>query len=343
MPTVSFEHEQLVVRRGARSGLRCVVAIHSTTRGFACGGLRIWAYDTIWEAVDDALRLSRAMTYKNAAARLDHGGGKGVIALPPGERLEGERRRAALLDFGDLVESLTGGYGTAGDVGSNSEDMITVRERTAYAYCLPPEHGGGGDTSEPTAAGVELALEETCAAIDGDERLDGRSFAVIGLGQVGSRVARRLAGRGARLGVTDVDDERRELADELGADWLDPETALYSEVDVVVPCGMGRLLTPERVDRLRCKAITGAANNQLSEDHVAELLAARGILWAPDYIANAGGAIQAQLLDVDGRSPEEVAAHLHVIRENLHLIFERSAHRGTTPLVEADLLAESLI
>ena len=343
MAAVPFDHEHVVVRRGPRSGLHIVVAIHSTARGSACGGLRIWGYPTVWGAVDDALRLSRAMTYKNAAARLEHGGGKAVLALEPGDRLIDRRRREALLDFGDVVEDLEGAYRTAGDVGTSAEDMVTVRERTEYAYCLPPEHGGSGDTSEGTAAGLELGLRETCRALYGDERLGERSFAVIGLGQVGARIARRLAAQGGTLAVTDIVPERRELADELGASWLDPADALFAQVDVLVPCGIGGVLTPETVRGLHCRAIAGAANNQLSDDSVAGLLQRREILWAPDYIVNAGGAIQAQLVDVDGGSPEDVTAHLPVIRENLRIVFQRAAESGTTPLVEADRLAEELI
>lgn len=342
-PASLLEHERVTLRRGTRSGLCCIAAVHSTVRGSACGGVRLWQYPSFRAALEDALRLSRAMTYKNAAARLAHGGGKAVIALAAGESLEGERRRAALLDFGDLVESFGGSFQTAGDVGTSADDMVTVRERTEHAHGLPESHGGGGDTGVATAAGLELALEETCLALYGDERLGQRSFAVIGLGKVGAGIARRLAAHGAKLTVTDIDPARRGLAEELGASWVDPADAVSADVDVLAPCGLGGLLTPETVARLRCDGIAGAANNQLADESVAELLQRQDILWAPDFIANAGGAIQAQLVDVDGGSAADVAAHLPVIRENLRVIFRQARERGTTPLAEANRVAEQLI
>jgi leucine dehydrogenase len=303
--------------------------------------MRILGYDHAWCGVDDALRLSRGMTYKCAAAGLEHGGGKGVVALPPGFSLEGDRRRAALHDFGDVVESLDGEYGTSADVGSSAEDMLVVRERTRHAYSLPISHGGGGEPSPPTAAGLEIAIRATLRAAFGSDDVAGRTFAVIGLGQVGGRIARRLAEQGARLTLCDVDPARRALANELGAIWVTPERALAAAVDVLVPCALGGVLSPSSVERLRCRAIAGAANNQLSDDAVADLLQRRDILWAPDFVANAGGVIYAVDVDVDGGTWDE--ARLDVIGANLDLIFERSAANGTTTLHEAMALAEERI
>ncbi|ADB52798.1 Glu/Leu/Phe/Val dehydrogenase family protein [Conexibacter woesei] len=338
-----LDHERLIARRGARSGLLCIVAVHSTAAGFACGGMRILGYEDRWQGVDDALRLSRGMTYKCAAAGLAHGGGKGVIALAPGEPLEGERRIAALHDFGDLVESLDGAYGTSADVGSSAEDMVHVRERTRHAYSLPARHGGGGEPSAPTAAGLERALDATCRARFASDDVGGRTVAVLGLGQVGGRIARRLAARGAALTVSDVDPAKQALAAELGATWVDPDTALTADVDVLVPCALGGVLNEDSVPRLRCRAIVGAANNQLAHDGVADLVHARGILWAPDFVANAGGVIYAVTVDVDGGSWHDPGAHLDVIGENLDAIFTRAAAEGTTPLHEAMALAEARI
>jgi leucine dehydrogenase len=340
-PLSPFEHERLIVRRGPRSGVLCIVAVHSTAAGFACGGMRILAYDDPWHGVDDALRLSRGMTYKCAAAGLEHGGGKGVIALGAGTALVGEQRLAALHDFGDIVESLDGEYATSADVGSSAEDMVMVRQRTRHAYSLPPSHGGGGEPSAPTAAGLERAIKATLRATAGSDRVEGRSFSVVGLGQVGARIARRLADEGAQLTVTDIDPSRRALASELGASWVSPDQALRAPVDVLVPCALGGILNPASVAQLRCRAIAGAANNQLSDDTVAAALHANDVVWAPDFVANAGGVIYAVAVDVEGGAWDE--RRLDVIGDNLDRIFERSGANGTTTLQEAMALAEERI
>ncbi|MGZ4274725.1 MAG: Leu/Phe/Val dehydrogenase [Solirubrobacteraceae bacterium] len=326
------------MRRGPRSGLYTLIAIHSTQRGPSLGGCRMWSYGDARLAVRDVLRLSRAMTYKAAVADLPLGGGKGVIMAPTDAPLTTRRRRAALLDFGDLVESAQGRYITAEDVGTSSRDMAVIAEQTRHVAGLARGRGGSGDPSPFTALGVEAAIRATCQRAFADRSLRGRSVCVLGLGHVGSRVAKRCARAGAGLIVADVDARKRALATELGASWSTPEDAWQAEVDVLVPCALGGLFDDAAVPRLRCRAIAGAANNQLADDRIAGLLQARGILWAPDFVANAGGIIN---IAEEARGYDPAAARLRVrgIGDTLQTIFDRSEETGETPLATAMELA----
>jgi leucine dehydrogenase len=321
--------------------LPTIVAVHSTVRGPALGGCRMWTYEHVAYAVRDALRLAHAMTYKAAVAGLPMGGGKGVIVVPPGERLTGARRRDALLDFGETVDALGGRYLTAEDVGIGSRDMPVVAQRTAHVTGLSRERGGSGDPSPFTALGVEAAIKTTLRHAFGDASPQGRSIAVIGLGHVGSRVARLLARAGARLVVADVDETKRELAGRLGARWTTPADALTADVDLVSPCALGGVLDDETVPQLRCRAIAGAANNQLATAPVAELLARQGILWAPDFVCNAGGIVNIAVEFEPGGYDAGVArARTRAIGDTLDEIFAAADGDGVTPLAAATALGE---
>jgi leucine dehydrogenase len=295
LPLDAPDHERVLITRGPRSGLVVIVAVHSTVLGQALGGARLWHYDHWTDALADALRLSQAMTLKNAAAGLARGGGKAVIAIPPGVVLDDAGRRAAMLDLGDAVDSLDGAYMTAEDVGTSAELMAVVAERTAHVCGLPPEQGGVGEPADATAAGVHAGLVATLEHLTGSPDVSGRHIVIAGLGQVGGRLARQLAAGGARLTVTDVADAKRALAAELGAAWVDPAAAHLVEADVFAPCGLGGVLTAEVVRDLRVRAVVGAANNQLAERTVADLLRERGIVWAPDFVVNAGGVVYLDL------------------------------------------------
>ena len=290
------------MRRGRRSGLYTLIAVHSTARGPSLGGCRMWGYGDARAALRDALRLSRAMTFKSAVAGLPLGGGKGVIMLPAGAPpLAPARRRDALLDFGDGIEQLGGRYVTAEDVGTSDEDMTVIAERTAHVAGLAHERGGSGDPSPWTALGVETAIRVAAERVWGTPDLGDRSVAVIGLGHVGGTLARGLAAAGARLVLSDVVAGRRALADELDAAWAEPAEALRAEVDIVAPCALGGVLDHDTVPALRCRAVAGAANNQLASDDLAADLHARGVLWTPDFVANAGGIINIAVeLEPDG-------------------------------------------
>jgi leucine dehydrogenase len=329
------EHEHLLVARGRRSGAHTIIAVHSTTLGPALGGCRIWRYPDLGAAVDDALRLSAAMTLKAAVAGLPLGGGKAVIRLPDGEY----RREAVLRDFAEAVNLLDGRYITAEDVGSTSEDMAVLAGLTEHVVGRPTTGGGSGDPGDFTAAGVLAAMRAACTEVFGAPDLGGRSVAIIGLGSVGEHLARRLAGLGARLELCDIDPAKRGLAAELGAAWLgEPAAAHAARVDILAPCALGGLLDARRVEELGCRIVCGAANNQLDADERAERLAERGILYAPDFIVNAGGLINValELTGYDLGLATHRAADIEAV---LGRVLFRARAAGVTPLAAAKELA----
>jgi leucine dehydrogenase len=330
-------HEALLVRRGRRSGLYTIVAVHSTARGPSLGGCRMWTYADSRAAVRDALRLSRAMTFKSAVAGLPLGGGKGVIMLPAGSAPpSGEDRRNVLLDFGETVEALDGAYITAEDVGTSEPDMRTISEVTSHVSGLAVSSGGSGDPSPWTAIGVEAAIRVACERAFGSDSVDGRRIAVVGVGHVGGPLAEALARGGAQLVLADIDTRRAELAERLGAEWTDPASALTADVDVLAPCALGGVLNDETVPQLRCRAIAGAANNQLAADHVGELLAARGILWVPDFVANAGGVVNIAVeLEPEGYDTARAESRVRAIGDTVRTVLDHADATGTTPLAAA--------
>jgi leucine dehydrogenase len=302
----------------------------------------MWRYDDSRAAVRDALRLSRGMTYKSAVAGLPLGGGKGVIVLTPGgEALAPARRRAVLRDFAETVEMLQGRYITAEDVGTSTRDMRVIAEVTRHVTGLPTRDGGSGDPSPWTALGVEAAILASCERAFGTSSLAGRSVAVQGLGHVGLRLARLLARRRAKLVVADIDPRRRADADRLGARWVTPGRALTAAVDVLAPCALGGILDPETVPRLQAAVVAGAANNQLADDAVADLLHERGILWAPDFVANAGGIINISVeLELEGYAASRARRRVRGIGDTMRAVYDDAAAGATTPLAAAMRLAE---
>ena len=299
------------------------------------------AYPDVSAAVDDALRLSAAMTLKAAAAGLELGGGKGVVCLPAGEPgPAGMRRREILLDFGDAVAALDGAYVTAEDVGTNAEDMVVVAERTLHVTGLPRSAGGSGDPSPFTAEGVEAAVRACCQRTYGTRDLAGRSVAIVGTGQVGSALARRLATAGVELLLADVDPAaRRGLSDLPHARWVTPEQALVANVDVLAPCALGGIIDEDSAAGLRCAIVCGAANNQLAEDRLAHVLAARGVLYAPDFVVNAGGLINISHERGAGYDPARAHAAVAAIESLLQRIFRMADLGGITPLAAAQRIA----
>jgi len=335
----ALDHEELLVRRGPRSGLYTLVAVHSTVRGPSLGGCRMWRYADARAAVRDALRLSRAMTFKSAVADLPLGGGKGVIALREGEELTPRRRRDALRDFAETVDAVGGRYVTAEDVGTSSRDMTVIAEHTAHVSGLSRRRGGSGDPSPWTALGVEAALRVSLERVFGSPDPRGRMVAIVGLGNVGGRLAVRLARAGARLRVSDVVPDRRALADELGAEWLAPGDAMAAEADVLAPCALGGVLDEATVPRLRAPVVLGAANNQLADDAVADLLRERDVLWGPDFVANAGGV--ANLAgEREGYDPRVARRRVLSIGDTMRTIYDEADTAGVTPLAAALALAQ---
>lgn len=326
--------ESLHVEQGRRSGQTIIVCVDSTVLGPALGGCRIKSYPSWRDGVEDAVRLSAAMTEKAALADLDHGGGKTVVALDPlsAGKLDGSPREELLHDIGDVVESFEGQYSTGPDVGSSPEDMTVIGERTQHVFCRPERVGGSGDSSAPTAAGVIASIQALRQHVLAGQPLAHTCFAVVGLGRVGRLVAEHLAAAGAQLIVSDIDPSRRELAERWHAHWLEPHKALLAEVDVLVPAAVGGIFTPAAVARLRCRAIVGPANNQLDADSTADLLHTRGITWAPDTVVSAGGIVAATARELHHRSNEETDRLLTGIGRRLGDILDEARQQDRSPL-----------
>jgi leucine dehydrogenase len=334
---VPLEHEDLVLHRGSRSGRYVIVAVHSTVLGPALGGVRLWHYAATTDAIRDALRLAHGMTFKAAAAGLALGGGKGVICAPR-QAPNSQERRELLLDFGDLVESLDGRYITAEDVGMSPSDLVAIRERTSHVTGLPPERGGSGDPSPFTALGVEAAMRACARVHFGSPDLAALRVVVAGLGHVGEKLARRLTERGAELAVSDIDPAKRAIAAELGARWLEPDEEMVAECDILAPCALGGAIDAANLPLLRCEIVCGCANNQLADEGLAESLAEREILYAPDFVVNAGGLIHVYR-EIRGYSEDHARGLALGIEENLEGILRTAEERTITPLDAARAVA----
>ncbi|MGE0784603.1 MAG: Leu/Phe/Val dehydrogenase [Sandaracinaceae bacterium] len=293
MPTI-FEHlehhdyGEIHMCRDAASGLRAIVAIHDSRLGPALGGCRFIHYEADDDAIIDALRLARGMTYKAALAGIAHGGGKSVLIRPRTQFDRGALFRA----FGKFVEDLGGHYITAEDSGTGIEDMEVIRQVTKHVTGVKPEHGGSGDPSPFTALGVRRGLEACVKFALGKDTLEGVHVAVQGVGHVGYHLCKEVSALGAKLTVADIDPLKSERAKrEFGAEIVALDAIFHTECDVFAPCALGSALNDQTIPRLRCKIVAGAANNQLAEPRHGDDLMQRGILYAPDYAINAGGLV----------------------------------------------------
>ncbi len=329
-------HEAVHVFEDAANGLRAVIAVHSTHLGPAAGGTRFWHYTDSQAAITDALRLSRGMSYKNAMAGLPAGGGKAVILADSSHT----KTPALLRAFATKVDSLTGRYITAQDVGMSEGDMVALSTHTAHVAGLP---GQGGDPGPYTARGVYLGVKAAAKRTLGKNNMQGVHVAVQGVGSVGGGLARYLAADGARLTLADVDAGRAaKLADELDCAHIGSEEIMGVEADIFSPCALGAILTQESIAKLQVAAIAGGANNQLAHGSEDKLLLARGILYAPDYVINAGGIINVLRLMGQG-DDDAVNARIDMIPSRLHEIWDESASGGMTPAAVADAMAQRLI
>lgn len=334
-------HEQVLFGRDEATGLRCIIAIHSTALGPALGGTRFQPYATEQAALVDVLRLSRAMTYKAACAGLDLGGGKAVIIGDPAT----DKSEALLRAYGRMVASLGGRYVTACDVGTYPADMEIVGRETRWATGRPPEHGGSGDSGVLTAHGVLVGMRATAEWLWSDPSLEGRHVAVQGLGKVGRRLVDLLLEAGAAVTVADVDaDAVAEAAGRPDVDTVDPERILTVEADIVSPNALGAVLSADTIPRMRTAAVCGAANNQLATRADAARLDDRGILYAPDYVVNSGGLISVgDELHPDGHDPERCRQRAEGIADTLREVFTAAKERGVTTEAAAERIAERRI
>ncbi|MFF7281861.1 Leu/Phe/Val dehydrogenase [Streptomyces griseorubiginosus] len=333
-------HEQVVLCQDRRSGLKAVIALHSTALGPALGGTRFYPYATEAEAVADALNLARGMSYKNAMAGLDHGGGKAVIIGDP----ERDKSEELLLAYGRFVASLGGRYVTACDVGTYVADMDVVARECRWTTGRSPENGGAGDSSVLTAFGVYQGMRASAAHLWGDPSLRGRKVGIAGVGKVGHHLVEHLRREGAEVVITDVREEavgRILAAHPTGVTAVaDTATLIRAEgLDIYAPCALGGALNDDTVPALTARIVCGAANNQLEHPGVEKDLADRGILYAPDYVVNAGGVIQVAD-ELHGFDFERCKAKAAKIYDTTLAIFARAKEDGIPPAAAADRIAE---
>ena len=344
MPTfeellASWDGETAVIHRDRETGAWIFVCLHSTRLGPAGGGTRMKVYGTPAEALEDGMRLSAAMTRKLAVAGLPFGGGKAVIAVQ--EIPSGEQRRGLFLRYGGVIAALGGTYRTSSDMNTNEADMDVIAERTEYVFGRSTGAGGSGNPAPPTAAGVFHGIRASLGYVLGSDDLEGRTIIVQGAGGVGSSLAERLAAAGASVLVADIEVERaRAVAARVGGAAVPAEEMFKYESDVYAPCAVGGVLSTETVPRLRCRIVAGSANNQLADLDAAELLRARGILYAPDYVINGGGAIALVGLEQLGWSTRELDQALERIGQTLLQIYERADELGVSTATAAEILAD---
>jgi leucine dehydrogenase len=330
-----YRYEQLVFCHDHSTGLRAIIAIHNTTLGPALGGCRMWPYESEEEAVVDVLRLARGMTYKAAASGLDLGGGKSVIIGDP----HTDKSEALFRSFGRYVETLGGRYIVAEDVGTSTADIDHVRLETPYVAGVDVTRGGSGDPSPFTALGVYGGMRACAEEVFGEASLEGKTVAVQGLGHVGYHLCRLLDEDGANLVVADIAPEAVERAVRgFGAKAVGPDEVLSVNCDVFAPCALGAVINDETLPKLRCQVVAGSANNVLLEPRHGQELADRGILYAPDYVINAGGLINVAD-ELEGYNEQRATRRVMRIRESVKSIIAISKRDRVPTSTAADTLA----
>ncbi len=340
MPPLFDEHEQVVICHEPAVGLRAIIAIHDTTLGPALGGIRMWRYERDEEALTDVLRLSRGMTYKNALAGLNLGGGKTVVLGDP----RSDKSEMQFRALGRFIDSLGGRYLAAEDVGTSTDDAEVVAVETPHITGLPTDRGGSGDPSPMTAWGVVCGMRAALAEAGLGDSFAGVRVAVQGAGHVGADVVRHLLAAGAQVTVADLYPDRVEPLVAAGAQAGDPATIHRLDCDIFSPCALGAIVRSESVGELRCRVIAGAANNQLLDDAAGDALHARGIVYAPDFAINAGGVINiADELAGGGYHPERARRSVERIAGTLTAVFSRARAEDVAPHRAANRMAEERI
>ena len=335
------KHERVIFCRDAPTGLTAIIAIHSTALGPAAGGTRLWAYESDDAALHDVLRLSHAMSYKNAMAGLKFGGGKAVIIKTP----DFEGTEALYEKYGEFVDQLNGKYVTAEDVGMSVEIMETVARKTRYVSGLPRKEGqAGGDPSPKTSFGIFKGIEAAIAFQLGHDSVAGLTVAVQGVGNVGYHLCRFLAQAGAKLVVADLDEARvKRVCDEFGATAVELDQIVTCRSDVLAPCALGATITAQSIPALQATIVAGGANNQLETTEDGRRLSAAGILYAPDYVINSGGIINVASEYYGDADDDEVMRRIADIGPRLTSIFETAKQSGKPTNVIADDMAREII
>ncbi len=336
-----YDYENLLICQDRAIGFKAVIAIHDTTLGPATGGCRMWQYESEMKAIEDALRLARGMTYKYAAAGVNLGGGKTVIIGDPYRK----DREPVFRVLGKFINRLGGKYITGEDVGTTLRDMEYIRMETPYVVTLPTYLGGAGDIAPMTAFGTIQAMRACAKEVFGTDNLEGKKVSIQGLGAVGYHVVRQLIELKAKIIVTDINSERvSRVVKEFGLPTVSPEDIYGLDVDIYSPCALGATLNDATLKKLKCKIIAGCANNQLKEDRHGDLLEKMGILYAPDYIANAGGTIyDTDRVGVGPVNHERGKEKVSRIYQTMESLIEISKRDKIPTYLAADRLAEERI
>ncbi|MFY9307729.1 MAG: Glu/Leu/Phe/Val dehydrogenase [Bacteroidia bacterium] len=337
---ISNNHEQLVFCNDNETGLKAIVAIHNTVLGPSLGGTRMWAYKNEMEAITDALRLSRGMTYKSSLAGLNLGGGKAVII---GDS-KTQKSEALMRRFGKFINSLSGKYITAEDVGINTKDMEYIKMETDFVTGLPVNMGGSGDPSPVTAYGVYLSMKASVKEQSGNDSLAGKKVVVQGIGNVGESLVEYLVKDGAKVYINDINEERlKAVAKATGAEVIPADKVYDMDMDIYAPCALGATVNTDTLNRLKCSIICGSANNQLADENVhGNMVIEKGILYAPDFVVNAGGIINVYY-ELEGYNRERALSHAEKIYQTTLNIFKVSKEQNIPTYMAANRLAEKRI
>ena len=334
-----YDYEQVLFCQDKESGLKAIIAIHDTTLGPALGGTRMWMYNSEEEALEDALRLARGMTYKNAAAGLNLGGGKTVIIGDPRK----DKNEAMFRAFGRFIQGLNGRYITAEDVGTTVADMDIIYQETDYVTGISPEFGSSGNPSPATAYGVYRGMKAAVKEAFGSDSLEGKVVAVQGVGNVAYHLCRHLHEEGAKLIVTDINKEAVARAvEEFGAQAVNPNDICGVECDIFAPCALGGIINDQTIPQLKAKVIAGSANNQLKEPRHGDIIHEMGIVYAPDYVINAGGVINVAD-ELYGYNRERAMKKIEQIYDNIEKVLAIAKRDNIPTYVAADRMAEERI
>ena len=335
-----LDHEQVVLCHDKKTGLNAIIAIHDTTLGPALGGTRMWNYVSKEAGITDALRLSRGMTYKAAISGLNLGGGKAVIIGDPSIKSEALWRR-----YGQFVESLNGKYITAEDVNTTTQDMEYIHMETKHVTGIPVSMGGSGDPSPFTAYGTFVGIKACANTKWGSDDLNGKKVLVQGVGHVGQYLVEHLTKAGAEVLISDIDQKKlKETVDNHGAQVIAPDNIFDIDYDIYAPCALGATINDESIAKLKCEIVAGAANNQLKNEEIhGKALIERDILYAPDFLINAGGLMNVGAEASGVYNEEKVKADVEEIYNRMHRIFDKAKMENITNQAAAIKIAEERI